>query len=226
MNKIWRSNDLEEEDARPSSHHETREGEHGPDEHTRLLPNRVESTQGVYLSPDDPAVSPYNLWSIRATRYLTIFFTLATFAWWVILLVAMFVTPPGFHTRGSGFFCFSYASLALANLLFSLMFFAVPSKAVRILSLIMSGFLLVNAVMVISVEKTRHEEGWVGMVSTLWALLMAIWTLVTDRLVAWGKSEEEQRLTGRARVAAAWGSGQRSSSPSSAWSSSSRSLSS
>ena len=27
---------------------------------------------------------------------------------------------------------------------------------------------------------------------------MAIWTLVTDRLVAWGKSEEEQRLTGRA----------------------------
>jgi len=57
MNKIWRSNDLEEEDARPSSHHETREGEHGPDEHTRLLPNRVESTQGVYLSPDDPAVS-------------------------------------------------------------------------------------------------------------------------------------------------------------------------
>jgi len=198
MNKIWRSNDLEEEDARPSSHHETREGEHGPDEHTRLLPNRVESTQGVYLSPDDPAVSPYNLWSIRATRYLTIFFTLATFAWWVILLVSMFVTPPGFHTRGSGFFCFSYASLALANLLFSLMFFAVPSKAVRILSLIMSGFLLVNAVMVISVEKTRHEEGWVGMVSTLWALLMAIWTLVTDRLVAWGKSEEEQRLTGRA----------------------------
>ncbi|KAJ1331502.1 DUF2417 domain-containing protein [Microdochium nivale] len=112
----------------------------------------------------------------------------------------MFVTPPGFHTRGSGFFPFSFASLALANLLFSLVFFAVPSKAVRILSLVMSGFLLISAVLLFSVDQTRHEEGWVGMVSTLWALLMAIWTLVTDRLVAWGKSEEEQRLTGRAET--------------------------
>lgn len=29
---------------------------------------------------------------------------------------------------------------------------------------------------------------------------MAIWTLLTDRLVAWGKSEEEERLTGRAET--------------------------
>ena len=29
---------------------------------------------------------------------------------------------------------------------------------------------------------------------------MAVWTLLTDRLVAWGKSEEEERLTGRAET--------------------------
>lgn len=29
---------------------------------------------------------------------------------------------------------------------------------------------------------------------------MALWTLVTDRLVEWGKSEEEERLTGRAET--------------------------
>ncbi|KAI0395726.1 hypothetical protein F5Y17DRAFT_422014 [Xylariaceae sp. FL0594] len=166
-----------------------------PNEHTRLLPNRVEST--AYLTPDDPAVSPYNLWSVRWSRYLTIFLTLLAFAWWIILLVSTFITPPGFHTRGSGFVPLSFASLALANLLLTLLFFAVPSKAVRITSLITAGLLLINAVILISVQQTRHEEGWVGMASVLWALITAIWTLITDRLVEWGKYEEEERLTGR-----------------------------
>lgn len=116
--------------------------EHGssappPDEHTRLLPNRVDSTR-PYLTPDDPAVTPYNLWSIRILRYLTVFFTLVTFVWWVILLVSAFATPPGFHTRGSGFFAFSFASLALANLIFTLIFFGVPSQSVRVLVSIMA----------------------------------------------------------------------------------------
>ncbi|KAI0383848.1 hypothetical protein F5Y04DRAFT_22557 [Hypomontagnella monticulosa] len=181
-------------------------------EHTRLLPNRVESATEYpsypnYLSPDDPAVSPYNLWSVRIVRYLTILFTILTFAWWTILLVSAFVTPPGFHTRGSGFFSFSYTSLALSNLLFTLIFFAIPSKPVRILSIVMGALLLVDAVLLISVQKTRHEEGWVGMVSVLWALLMSFWTLGTDRLVEWGKTEEEERLTGRAetrRTLAEW----------------------
>ncbi|KAI1356499.1 mitochondrial integral membrane protein [Xylaria sp. FL0043] len=169
-----------------------------PNEHTRLLPNRVESA--VFLSPDDPAVSPYNLWSVRITRYFTIFFTLVGFAWWTILLVSTFVTPPGFYTRGSGFFPFSYASLALANLLFTLLFFAVPSKAVRIASIVTSVLLLINAIILVSVHQTRYEEGWVGIASVLWALLTAIWTLGTDRLVEWGKYEEEERLTGRAET--------------------------
>lgn len=107
------------------------------DEHTRLLPNRVDSNRQVMLSPDDPAVSPYNLWTIRVLRWMTIIFAMLTFVWWVILLVSAFATPPGFHTRGSGFFAFSYASLTLANVLFTLVFFGVPSKAVRILAAIM-----------------------------------------------------------------------------------------
>ncbi|KAF2963371.1 hypothetical protein GQX73_g10208 [Xylaria multiplex] len=170
-----------------------------PNEHTRLLPNRVDST--TYLSPDDPAVSPYNLWSIRITRYFTILFTLATLVWWTIILVSTFVTPPGFYIRGSGFFPFSYASLTLANLLFTLLFFAIPSKAVRIASLVFSGLLFIDAIVLISVRQTRYEEGWVG------AFVMAIWTLATDRLVEWGKYEEEERLTGRAetrRTLAEW----------------------
>ncbi|KAI0870749.1 mitochondrial integral membrane protein [Hypoxylon argillaceum] len=201
MKSIWGGSREEQNDgssdqasARDSLHAERDSAT--PNEHTRLLPNRVEGTS--YLSPDDPAVSPYNLRSIRFTRYLTIFFTLVAFAWWTILLVSIFVTPPGFHIRGSGFFPFSYASVALVNLLFTLIFFAVPAKAVRVASLVVGGLLFIDAILLISVQKTRYEEGWVGMASVLWVFLTVIWTLATDRLVAWGKYEEEERLTGRA----------------------------
>ncbi|KAK6865747.1 hypothetical protein PG995_002275 [Apiospora arundinis] len=202
-NNNTNNNDVEDGDS--SVRRESRDNDRVANEHTRLLPNRVEST--TYLSPDDPAVSPYNLWSVRIVRWITIILTLVTFAWWILQLVGEFVTPPGFHTRGSGFFAFSYASVALANLLFSLVFFAIPSKSVRILSVVMSGFLLIQTVLLLSVEKTRHEEGWVGMVSVLWAFLIAVWVLATDRLVLWGKHEEEERLTGRAetrRTLAEW----------------------
>jgi hypothetical protein len=84
-----------------------------------------------------------------------------------LLLVSTFVTPPGFSTRGSGWFAYSYASVTLANMLFSLMFFAIPSKAVRVLSIVMGVLLLIEAVLLLAVEKTRQEEGWVGMVSVL-----------------------------------------------------------
>ncbi|KAI0432956.1 mitochondrial integral membrane protein [Xylaria sp. FL1042] len=202
MKSIWGSR--EDQNGGGSDHASARNSPNAerdsapPNEHTRLLPNRVESV--VYLSPDDPAVSPYNLWSIRITRYFTVFFTLVAFAWWTILLVSTFVTPPGFYTRGSGFFPFSYASLALGNLLFTLLFFAVPSKAVRVASIVTSALLLINAIVLISVHQTRYEERWVGMASVLWAFVTAIWTLTTDRLVEWGKYEEEERLTGRAET--------------------------
>lgn len=178
-----------------------------PDEHTRLLPNRIDSTRVPRLSPDDPAVSPYNLWSIRALRYLTIAFTLVTFVWWVVVLVSVFATPPGFHTRGSVFTAYGFSSLALANMLFTLIFFGVPSKSVRLLSLIMSLGLLVDMIILVAVKKARYDEGWVGITSVVWALLMTLWTLVTDRTVKWGKAEEEERLTGRTesrRTAGEW----------------------
>lgn len=190
--------DGSEQDVRPELRDSPeQEGERPPDEYTRLLPNRVNSTREL-LSPDDPAVSPYNLFSIRFLRYVTLFFTALTFLWWVILLVSAFATPPGFHTKGSGFFAFGYTSLALSNMFFTLLFFGVPSKSVRILAIVIAAFLALDAILLASVQRTRYEEGWVGIVSVLWALLMSLWSIVTDRTVQWGKAEEEERLTGRA----------------------------
>lgn len=36
-----------------------------------------------------------------------------------------------------------------------------------------------------------------GIASVVWAVVIAIWCIITDRVVAWGKREEEERLTGR-----------------------------
>ncbi|KAI3556302.1 hypothetical protein CABS03_00692 [Colletotrichum abscissum] len=172
-----------------------------PDEHTRLLPNRLDSDNRQYLTPDDPAVSPYNLWTVRLLRWVTVLFTALTFTWWTLTLVSSFVTPPGMHTRGSGFYAFSYSSVALFTLLFTLVFFAAPSKAVRVLAIFMALMLLVNMILIVAVQKNRYEEAGVGVASVVWppsgAFVVSLWALACDRTVKWGKAEEEERLTGR-----------------------------
>ena len=193
--KFWGSKNNDDDGPVEPRSSESHDGP-PPDEHTRLLPNRLDS-EPPYLSPDDPAVSPYNLFTVRFFRYVTVFLTLITFSWWVLQLVSTFITPPGLHTRGSGFFAFSYASVALATLIVTLLFFAAPSKAARILSIITAGLLLLNMIIILAVTKTRHEEAWAGIASVIWALLMSLWTTAADRTVQWGKTEEEERLTGR-----------------------------
>ncbi|KAK0628430.1 hypothetical protein B0T17DRAFT_491076 [Bombardia bombarda] len=201
MNKPWPH---QEDDPGRDSHDDARdpdpsrtstEGGYPADEHTRLLPNRLDSTP--YLSPDDPAVSPYNLWTVRLVRYTTVALACLTFVWWVLMLVSIFITPPGLHARGSPFFAFSYASIALLTLAVELLFFAVPSKSVRVLSIVTAALLLVDVIVMLAVERTRHEEAWAGVASVVWATLMAVWAVAADRTVQWGKTEEEERLTGR-----------------------------
>lgn len=181
------------DNSRQPSHAGDRRGGHDADERTRLLPPRNDG----YLDPDDPAVSPYNLWSVRALRYLSVIFLIISFLWWVLLLVSTFVSPPMMHSRGSGFFDFSYTTLTIGNLLIAILFFTVPSKPMEILTLIVSAFLLIDMIIILAVPRLRIEEGWVGIASVIWAALVALYNVMADRVVAWGKKEEEERLTGR-----------------------------
>lgn len=169
--------------------------DHLADEHTRLLPNRVDSAP--YLSPDDPAVSPYNLWTVRFVRWVTVALAGVSFVWWVLMIVAVFITPPGLHVRGSPFFSFAYATIAFLTLVISLLFFSTPSKLARVLSIINALALLVHLIIILAVPGLRHAEIWAGIASVAWASLMAIWFVAADRTVQWGKAEEEERLTGR-----------------------------
>ncbi|KAF1975331.1 mitochondrial integral membrane protein-like protein [Bimuria novae-zelandiae CBS 107.79] len=169
-----------------------------PTERTGLLDDhrRPPNADG-YLDPDDPAVSPYNLWSVRFLRYFTILFLMISCLWWTLLLISIFISPPGMHSRGSGFFDFAYTCLTIGNLLVAIIFFAAPAKALRITTAIIAGFLIIDMILIVVVPRVRLEEGWVGIASVVWASSIAIWCILTDRVVAWGKREEEERLTGR-----------------------------
>lgn len=133
-------------------------------------------------------------------RYLTILFLIISFLWWVLLLVSIFVSPPGLHTRGSGFFDFAYTCLTIGNLLVVTIFFITPAKGLRITTSIIAGLLAIDMILILSIPRIRLEEGWVGIASVIWAFLMAVWCILTDRVVAYGKREEEERLTGRAET--------------------------
>lgn len=133
-------------------------------------------------------------------RYFTVLFTIISFLWWALLLVSIFISPPGMHSRGSGFFDFSFTTLALGLLLIVLLFFSTPSKAGQVTCLAISVILLIDTILIVAVPRLRIEEGWVGIASVVWALLISVWTIFTDRLVAWGKQEEEERLTGRSET--------------------------
>jgi hypothetical protein len=142
-------------------------------------------------------VSPYNLWSVRILRYFTVLFLIITFLWWVLLLVSIFISPPKMHSRGSGFFDFAFTCLSIGNLLVAVIFFVAPAKALRITTSIISVLLLIDVIIILAVPRVRLEEGWVGIASVAWAFFIAVWCIITDRVVAWGKREEEERLTGR-----------------------------
>jgi hypothetical protein len=56
---------------------------------------------------------------------------------------------------------------------------------------------LVNVIIIVSVPRIRAEEGPPGIASVVWATCITAYCVITDRVVAWGKREEEERLTGR-----------------------------
>lgn len=101
------------------------------------------------------------------------------------------------HPRGSGFFAFSFTTLAMGHLALGLLFFSVPTKAVPIWGSILVFFLVVNTILIVAVPRIRLEEGWVGIASAVWAIVVSVYQIIQNRIVASGKREEEERLTGR-----------------------------
>jgi pimeloyl-ACP methyl ester carboxylesterase len=115
----------------------------------------------------------------------------------VFLLVSIFVTPPLMYNRGSGFTDFSYTTLTVGNLIVSLLFFTIPSKPMIMWNAVLALLLLVDMIVILAVPRIRLEEGWVGIASIMWAVLISGYNVAQVYFVEKGKEEEEERLTGR-----------------------------
>jgi hypothetical protein len=126
-----------------------------------------------------------------------VLFLIITSLWWALLFVSIFVSPPYFNSRGSGFFDVAYTTLTVGNILVALLFFATPSTAMSVLSMAISVLLLIDMIIILAVPQIRVEEGWIGIASVIWAALIGLYNILTNRTVKWGKAEEEERLTGR-----------------------------
>ena len=127
----------------------------------------------------------------------------------MLLWVSVFVTPPGFYFRGSGFFPCSFAALTLGLLIVGLLFFSEPSKVIRISFIAIAVVLAIPLILILIVPQLRIEEGWLGLASVGWAVFISIWLAVADELVRVFKDHQEERLLGQAepdrRTAKEWG---------------------
>ena len=156
-----RSSENSEERSESTTSHERPlprdEDNHIVTERTRLLGHDIEP---------DVQPSPYNLVVVRSLRNISIsqtskfrtppiiaagiFLTLVTMAWWIVLFVSVSVNVPGLYTRGSGFTVLAYAFLTIFALINSIIFFATPlPQGVNTLSLTLSVFLFVNAIIIL-----------------------------------------------------------------------------
>ncbi|KAI5798852.1 hypothetical protein EDC01DRAFT_20516 [Geopyxis carbonaria] len=193
MGKLWGNNSSAQNNGESTN---SQQAYQHPDERTSLL-HESQQQQHHHLTPDDPAVSPYNQFSVRSLRWISIIFLFLSVLWWLLLLVATFVSPPGLHTRGGGWFGFAYTTLAVGNLLATIVFYSTPSKAERGIWIAILFFLFVDTILIIAPQPIRDAENWVGIVSVIWALIVTAWAIVCDRVVEHGKHREEERLTGR-----------------------------
>jgi hypothetical protein len=72
---------------------------------------------------------------------------------------------------------------------------------------VLAILLIADMLIITCVPQIRVEEGWVGIVSVVWAALMSTYALGQTQAVERGKREEEERLTGRVetrRTLAQW----------------------
>jgi len=101
---LWSSRKPDDEVDDGDAESSYRPGPRDPDERSSLLSPAAGPRR---LDPDDPAVTPYNLLSVRSLRWVSLVLLVISSLWWILLLISTFVTPPAMHSRGSGFFDFA-----------------------------------------------------------------------------------------------------------------------
>lgn len=150
-----------------------------------------------YLSPDDPQVSPLNIYKVRLIRVALIGTLFCNVLFFLVFLLSDFMTIPGIHTRGKSFL---ELDLSLLNVLvngITLWYLNVPSLLDRRIGYVSSFLLGIDLIVMFLVPNMREQFGFPGTFLFTWTFLNFLLTSLAIHVVENGKVYQEIRYTGR-----------------------------
>lgn len=161
-----------------------------------LEPNVLETTETTpLLNPDDPKVSPLNLYKIQLLNYIVYILWVINCAIFFVLLLSDFVAIPGLNFNKS----FTETDLivisALTNLV-TLWHIAIPSYYERILGTFSSILTMIDFIVVLCILYLRRQFG-LGVLVILWTFFTLLFNTLVDYWVEQGKISQEIKYTGR-----------------------------
>lgn len=155
----------------------------------------IDEERQPLITPEDPAVSPLNVSKVHYGKVILNCTTFFSSIWFMLLLLSDFVSIPGMNNPGRSFLELNWLFIALFSSISRLLFFDVPSEIERMLSLVTSGIIGFDLLLLVLAH--RRTTGAVGFLCCFWCLLSVLLTSLTEYLVEEGKINEEIRLTGR-----------------------------
>lgn len=162
-----------------------------------LLNHRHGGRGRDYVDPDDPIVSPLNLYKIQLLRYGLILVLLFNALLFLGFFVTDFVAIPGFNNRGKSFLELDLVILNILTDVLTLWCFIVPAYYERLLGYLSLGLVVIDFIVVFTVPYLRDQEGLIGNFLFLWTILNIIINCFADYWVEQSKKHQEIKYTGR-----------------------------
>lgn len=154
-------------------------------------------SNGEFLDPEDPRVSPLNLRRIKLLRSILLMVFAFNCALFLLTLISDFITIPGINPRGKLFLELDLVIFCVLTGLVTLWCFAVPSYYERVLGYISAALIAFNVILCSSVPVIRDRLGLFGTLLMLWTLANTALNCFAEQWVEQGKALQEIRLTGR-----------------------------
>lgn len=156
-----------------------------------------ESGNHQYVSPDDPLVSPINLYKIKMLRIGLIGVFAINCVLFFAFLLSDFIAIPGLNNRGKSFLELDLVILNVLTNLVTLWCFVVPAYYERVLGYVSAGLITIDFIIMFSVPYMRDQFGVIGTFILLWTLGNIILNCFADYWVEQGKLHQEIKYTGR-----------------------------
>lgn len=157
-----------------------------------LLENRQN-----FLDPDDPKVSPLNLWRIRFLRHLLIFVLAFNLCLFFVVLVSQFFSIRGLGTQEALFLELCLILFSIVNGSVTLWCFATPVHYERVLGYICCVLVMVDLFVVLIVAPLRRLLGFFGVSVVFLTEANLTFIRFAEYSVENAKAEQEIKFTGR-----------------------------